>query len=324
MAIPGAWSDIPKQSIDREAGPSLYAGTFAADATDFNDPLYVVTDEFGDRLQTFGPVPWHYRGDVLPRKGDPCWFQEADDGSFVVVNWTSESDPTRPVYEEALRASIEKHDSLVTGVHGIPALTAGQGMLWNGSGWTATDLATQSELNSTRTPRGTRLPSSPADGDEFLYQVAEGIVWRFVFNAASSSDLKWEFQGGPPLYSSVLTRQTTSSTSYVDLATVGPSLTFPLRGDYDIIVGGYLFGSAVGNNIFMSASFAGAVALDANGINIYTSAVSSGFSHAAHSMRTYIAANLAAGSSAVAKYRVTGGTGSFESRALSVVPRRVI
>lgn len=40
------------------------------------------------------------------------------------------------------------HAALKTGTHGIPAMTTGAGLLWNGSDWVSTDLATQTELDT--------------------------------------------------------------------------------------------------------------------------------------------------------------------------------
>jgi hypothetical protein len=82
----------------------------------------------------------------------------------------------------------------------------------------------------------TALPSSPVNGQEcyFLADATNGVVWHLKFRSASASGFKWEFVGGGSLYSEVLTAENTVSTSFVDLTTVGPQVTVPLAGDYDI------------------------------------------------------------------------------------------
>jgi hypothetical protein len=86
------------------------------------------------------------------------------------------------------------------------------------------------------------LPANPVDGQEcyFIADVANGVIWHLRYRAASSSAYKWEVVGGPPLYSRVDTGEQTASTSWVDLATVGPSITVPLAGDYDLDWGAYI------------------------------------------------------------------------------------
>lgn len=76
---------------------------------------------------------------------------------------------------------------------------------------------------------------TPADGDE-VYLVADsstGTIWHFRYNAGSSSAYKWEFLGGPALYSNITPQeQIGTSGSLVDLTTVGPSITLPRGGNY--------------------------------------------------------------------------------------------
>lgn len=86
------------------------------------------------------------------------------------------------------------------------------------------------------------LPSSPVNGQEVFYQASgvmtsSGFVWHLRYNSTSSSSYKWEFLGGSPITATAgsrafATRQTYSSLTYGDLATVGPSVTNPLAGDY--------------------------------------------------------------------------------------------
>jgi hypothetical protein len=54
---------------------------------------------------------------------------------------TVESDPIA-------EADLATHTAAKTGVHGIPSMASGQGLVWNGTAWVATDVATQAELDA--------------------------------------------------------------------------------------------------------------------------------------------------------------------------------
>lgn len=49
---------------------------------------------------------------------------------------------------DAVNGDVNTHEGTKTGVHGIPAMTSGHGLIWNGTTWVSTDLATQAELNA--------------------------------------------------------------------------------------------------------------------------------------------------------------------------------
>jgi hypothetical protein len=77
------------------------------------------------------------------------------------------------------------------------------------------------------------------DGDEAYVEVdsSNGIVWHLRYHLSTT---KWRFLGGAPLRSIVETSEATTSTTAVDLATVGPSITMPaitVNVDYDIFYG---------------------------------------------------------------------------------------
>ena len=81
------------------------------------------------------------------------------------------------------------------------------------------------------------LPSEPVDGEEINYQNAAmetlGVVWRFRYRAASASSLKWEFVGGPPMYTARLGSMSREVGGIAEL-TSGPKLIVPLTGNYII------------------------------------------------------------------------------------------
>jgi hypothetical protein len=72
---------------------------------------------------------------------------------------------------------------------------------------------------------GTSLPASPYDGQEAILvdsTTNPTYFWRFRYNAGSVNAYKWEFIGGPWLTIYVDTGEATTSTTPVDLATIGP------------------------------------------------------------------------------------------------------
>ena len=91
--------------------------------------------------------------------------------------------------------------------------------------------------SAVRTPVVSQLPVAGADGDE-VYYVADsdnGIVWHFRYRAAGSPSYPWEFVGGPEMRATNAgTSMTTTSATYVDLSTVGPTITAPLAGEYRV------------------------------------------------------------------------------------------
>jgi hypothetical protein len=187
--------------------------------------------------------------------------------------------------------------------------------------------STSASASSTTTTSGTIFPTSPADGNIFVYlaDATKGVNWAFKYNAGSASTYKWEFIGGPPLFSLVATAETTTSTTYAALSTAGPSIVLPLAGDYDTALGGLIFGPAsagVGFFSVMSYDIGGTGAVDADAV----------FNMNAINSATLIGCNVArverkASLSAVtltAKYKSTSGTSAqFQNRFLSAVPVRV-
>jgi hypothetical protein len=119
------------------------------------------------------------------------------------------------------------------------------------------------------------------------------------------------------------TSETTTSTTYADLATIGPEVTVNIRDDGSgtgralFIVGGRLTNNTVGQQCFMSVAGAALPATDSTAL-ANTAEASSNLLIASH---VFIAGGLTPGSRTyTAKYRVTGGTGTFSARRLTVIP----
>jgi hypothetical protein len=106
------------------------------------------------------------------------------------------------------------------------------------------------------------LPVNPEDGQLAAYAVSGNVVWQFMYKQSSGL---WHFVGGPPLYNEIVTTESTTSTAYVDLATVGPSVTVPLAGDY-VISAGAVLSWTVSASVFAFASvkFGAAATSDAD------------------------------------------------------------
>ena len=89
--------------------------------------------------------------------------------------------------------------------------------------------------------RGTTLPASPTDGQEYDYiaDATNGIIWRLRYRSASASTHKWELIGGAFL--SAFLNETQAVTIAVangyQFVTKSPSLTIPVAGDYTVALG---------------------------------------------------------------------------------------
>lgn len=96
--------------------------------------------------------------------------------------------------------------------------------------------ATATASLSASSTSGTSFPSTPADGQEYVYvaDATNGIFWKFRWYATSSY---WAFVGGAPLYSVIATQEATTSTAFTALATPGPIVALPFAGDYDVEIG---------------------------------------------------------------------------------------
>jgi hypothetical protein len=163
------------------------------------------------------------------------------------------------------------------------------------------------------------LPTSPVDGQE-VYYVADstnGVLWHLRYNAASSSAYKWEVVGSTALLSEVATAEAVSSATYVNLATVGPTVTLPLAGDY-VIEHGTEFDTST-SNIFAAQSYAigATAAVDADFVELQASTGGTRVFGSRRQRRNALAATTLQ-----AKYR-TSGSVTFSKRWLNATPVRV-
>lgn len=85
---------------------------------------------------------------------------------------------------------------------------------------------------------GTALPSTPLDGDIFIYTdslTAPTYQWMLRYVAAKAAD-KWVFIGGSSMINQVATAEARANTAYGALTTA-QTLTVPVTGDYMIECG---------------------------------------------------------------------------------------
>lgn len=119
----------------------------------------------------------------------------------------------------------------------------------------------------------------------------------------------------------VATSQTTTSTSYTDLSTAGPAVTVTTGSYALVIIGGRLSDGSAGQWAYMGFAVSGATTTAA------ADATALGFGQSATTVDSFVQASqvflvaLTPGSNVfTAKYRVTGGTGTFINRNITVIP----
>lgn len=187
-----------------------------------------------------------------------------------------------------------------------------------------TDDSTGDQVTVKLCDRGTSFPASPNDQDEYCYlaDATNGIVWRFKYNSGSSSSHKWEFVGGSPMSASVATLESTTSTTYTDLSTTGPSVVVPLAGEYDIWESAQASDSVDQQSASVAAKLGTASTADteyAVGTASNGQTDGQGFALA----RRLPARTLAASATVKLQYKCSAGTGYFKNREIAVTPRRV-
>ena len=165
------------------------------------------------------------------------------------------------------------------------------------------------------------LPRTGTAGDEIYFEPEAGSMWRFVY-APGADAYPWRFVGGPELYTFTAgIGESTASTSYTTL-TSATQFTAPLAGVYQFEFSCEAFNSAVGH-IMVTAVQIGAEVLgtlpgDWDGARSSSEVVNSGVVGVGRRRGTV----SAAGTVCRLLHRVTGGTGTFQLRHLSMIPVR--
>ncbi len=118
----------------------------------------------------------------------------------------------------------------------------------------------------------------------------------------------------------VATSETTTSSSFTDLATAGPAVTVTTGTSALVIVTGRLANNTAGALVSMGYAVSGATTVAAAGIRalVYESGAANDRMQASFA---FVHTGLTAGSNVfTAKYSVSSGTGTFLNRRISVVP----
>lgn len=125
---------------------------------------------------------------------------------------------------------------------------------------------------------------------------------------------------GRPSSDVLATLETTTSTTYTDLATVNRPAVALVTGTAAIVVmSAYITGSSVGNGNFMAFAVSGATTIAASDSTSLEFQASTG--GAQQCSAVFPITNLTAGANTfTAKYRVVAGTGTFQNRNLTVWP----
>ena len=153
-------------------------------------------------------------------------------------------------------------------------------------------------------------PGSPFEGQQIYETDTDRIL---VYNGSAWATLT-------PQSATVLTFESTTSTSFTDLTTSGPAVTLTTGTTALVTINSYCDNDTgtIGNQqIFMGVAVSGATTLAAS--DDYSAAHRLGPNLVSVSS-TFKLAGLTAGSNTfTAKYRVAGGNGRFKLRSITVV-----
>lgn len=173
----------------------------------------------------------------------------------------------------------------------------------------------------------TSLPGSPTDGEEVYYKVGTGdtaTLWHLRYDSSITDAHKWRVLGCQDIHAEVVTDESTSSSTYGDLTTVGPSVTVPLAGVYEVQFGAGCYSTVNGTDATASVSLGGSTPSDNDAIRHRGISTSSQLSVSSPS-RILARETLAAGDTVVMKYHAgnVAGAGHFFNRWLTVRPIRL-
>lgn len=96
---------------------------------------------------------------------------------------------------------------------------------------------------------GTSPPTSPVDGQEWVWLYGGAISWKFRYNASSSSPYKWEFIGGPFAGGNAGQGVWTYISSTGTMLDLGCRVTGLRAGHYQAFTGAQCQGGTVGSFI---------------------------------------------------------------------------
>ena len=207
-------------------------------------------------------------------------------------------------------ASIELHDIITEHIRSGPAMISTLGDQYG-------------IYRPVVVPPGGRLPAKASDGQTATCVVdpVNGIVWSFRYRQGAPLPYAWEFTGGSTVRDVIAANESTSSGTYTNLATVGPTVTLPFSGDYRVRF-------SCQPNGFGSASTAAVMGIfdGATGpIDIALTGLTGSASANITLGQAITVTGANAGDILTAKYYITGGAGpvSFANRWMEALPVRV-
>lgn len=181
-------------------------------------------------------------------------------------------------------------------------------------------------LVSATPARVTALPGSPVEGQRISLQAAgqmttQGVRWEAVYDAALT---RWSVLAAVPMFAEIGARESIAA-AYGDLATVGPSLTVPVLGDYDVALEAGFEADSAGSRVAMSFAVGASAALDTDSVGGLTSVRTDqnpGPDYNRHARIPKTA--LAAGTVLTAKYaRFVASAAWARNRRMWLIPNRL-
>lgn len=97
------------------------------------------------------------------------------------------------------------------------------------------------DLRRAKPSIGASPPANPVDGDRWVY-TGSGFDWEFIYDS-SETTYKWKFVGGGSLEAHIDGSDTVAALGYLDPTNVGPSVTLPRDGDYEVAFGATFSGT---------------------------------------------------------------------------------
>ncbi len=148
---------------------------------------------------------------------------------------------------------------------------------------------------------------------------APTYAWSFRYQAGISDANKWVFTGGSPVRAYVATSETTSSATYANLATSGPTFTVPRAGVYKVEISAQTSNGSGLAAAAMTVKVGGAAASDTQAAIVDAPSNSN---RAVMMSRTQDI-TFAASDVALCQYKVSANTETFANRSLTITPVRV-
>lgn len=162
----------------------------------------------------------------------------------------------------------------------------------------------------------TALPASATTGTMIVYTdslTAPTYRWSLVYNGNSSSSYKWECVGGDPKLVHVETMESTTSSTYVALATA-QSFNAPVAGDYHCRSHCTHYSAGLGYYGYMGLHVNGVLQRESFAASNYWSAIG-------HEVAV---TGITSGHAIALLWHSTSGFGAnFFQRSLAVMPKRV-